>query len=217
LDAGWLAALAPFAFLAYFAPFLIAFERRHRFLWTIGVFNAVTGWTLLGWVASLVWAVNKDVRALTEELSAPLSPSPLEPSWNPGSNAHPISSGEFKHCPYCAEAIRAEALVCRYCSRELTGAEPAKPATDLALHEKRQLQNLLVDAADTPSDRSLLDVFEYGRLLEAEENGTVLTLVGGSSTPPPMPSSVGEAASRPQSTGTDWDDVPPDAARVAAR
>ena len=155
---------------------------------------------------------------MTEELSAPVVTSPLEPSWNPGSAAHPVSSGEFKHCPFCAEAIRAEALVCRYCSRELAGAEPAQPATDLALHEKRHLQNLLGDAPDTPPDRNLLDVFEYARLLEAEENGTVLTLVGGSPTPPPVPGPVGEAvASRPPSTPPDWDDAPPDAARVAAR
>lgn len=30
-----------------------------------------------------------------------------------------LRSGEFKQCPYCAEVIRSEAKVCRYCGKQI--------------------------------------------------------------------------------------------------
>jgi Superinfection immunity protein len=43
--------------VCYFIPTVIASMRGHRQQGAIFVLNLLLGWTLLGWVAALVWAV----------------------------------------------------------------------------------------------------------------------------------------------------------------
>lgn len=40
----------------YFLPTIVAASRQNRRLWSIFVINLLVGWTLVGWVAALVWA-----------------------------------------------------------------------------------------------------------------------------------------------------------------
>ncbi|MBU0633975.1 MAG: superinfection immunity protein [Candidatus Omnitrophica bacterium] len=46
-------------FAVYFLPTLIAFLRQHRNKLAIFLLNLLLGWTVLGWVVSLVWSVMK--------------------------------------------------------------------------------------------------------------------------------------------------------------
>lgn len=51
-------------FFIYFLPTIVAFLRHHTNVLAIFVLNLFLGWTLIGWVISLIWAVyNRDFTA----------------------------------------------------------------------------------------------------------------------------------------------------------
>ena len=41
-----------------------------------------------------------------------------------------VDSGEYRKCPFCAEVVRSEAKVCRYCHKELPDVEIEKSVPD---------------------------------------------------------------------------------------
>lgn len=51
--------LAVLLFAFYFLPTLIAFLRNHKNKLAIFLLNLLLGWTVLGWVGSLIWSVMK--------------------------------------------------------------------------------------------------------------------------------------------------------------
>lgn len=46
--------------ILYFLPAMIAYQNKKRNKVAITVLNVFAGWTILGWIAALVWAVKKD-------------------------------------------------------------------------------------------------------------------------------------------------------------
>jgi len=44
----------------YFAPSLVAWRRHHLNANAIFLLNLFLGWTFLGWIAALVWAVKNE-------------------------------------------------------------------------------------------------------------------------------------------------------------
>ena len=50
-----------FGFVLYFLPSIIAFSRSKRDAVSILVLNLLLGWTAIGWVVALVWALKQDV------------------------------------------------------------------------------------------------------------------------------------------------------------
>ena len=53
-----------FGFVMYFLPSIIALARSKRDIAGIILLNFFLGWTMIGWVVALVWAVKTDVPAV---------------------------------------------------------------------------------------------------------------------------------------------------------
>lgn len=48
------------AVFIYLIPSVVAFSKGHRNAMAILMLNVLLGWTFLGWVAALVWAMTRD-------------------------------------------------------------------------------------------------------------------------------------------------------------
>jgi hypothetical protein len=92
-----------FLVLAYTLPLLVAWLRKHHNADAIGVLNLLLGWTLIGWVVSLVWALTEvKKKGDTAPAAAPALPE-----------------AATKQCPFCAERILAAAVLCKHCGSKL--------------------------------------------------------------------------------------------------
>lgn len=49
------------SFGVYFLPPVIAYTRKHKNVVPILILTTFLGWTFLGWLAALLWALNSDI------------------------------------------------------------------------------------------------------------------------------------------------------------
>ena len=102
----------------YFLPYIVAASNKKQNRAAIGALNFFLGWTIVGWVAALVWAISKDASQPAPQVHV-----------NVPTQAPPLP-GPQKKCPDCAEMILAEAKKCRFCGHEFG------PAIPVGQHEK---------------------------------------------------------------------------------
>ncbi len=91
--------------LFYFFPTIEAMFRRHPNAGAIAALNLFLGWSLIGWVIALVWAVKKPEPGVALKSIAPVAEEPRK---------------ETKTCPFCAEDILIKAIKCKHCGSDLT-------------------------------------------------------------------------------------------------
>ncbi len=90
----------------YLLPTFEAWIRKKSNLQSIAVLNLFLGWTIIGWVAALIWAFKKPEEAV---VVAPVSAEQ-------GTDA---DTSEKKACPFCAEQVMAAAIKCKHCGSEI--------------------------------------------------------------------------------------------------
>jgi hypothetical protein len=101
-----------FGIFVYFIPYYIANRDKKRNAGAIGALNFFLGWTLIGWVVALVWAMSKDEKIIVQT-PAPIALSP---------QSAPVAAR--KKCPYCSELVLADANKCRFCGSNLGALVP---------------------------------------------------------------------------------------------
>lgn len=117
-----LTAFLPLVFLTafvvgYFYPTVEAYLRDSPNLVSIAVLNVFLGFTLLGWVAALVWATKSEGRSAGQSYTDTLNTANDQPALP--------DKPKTRACPFCAEEIMQAAVLCRFCKSDVS----AKSAT----------------------------------------------------------------------------------------
>jgi len=90
--------LAAVVIAIYMIPTLIAAVRNHHQQLAISVANLLLGWMVLGWIAALVWSLT-------------------------AVKGNKVSAKTHQKCPYCAEVVKKEAVICKHCGQQLKPEE----------------------------------------------------------------------------------------------
>jgi len=119
------AVLLVVAVLLYFLPSIIGRDKRNAN--AILCLNVFLGWTLIGWVIALVWAVSAEEPAQLPPAAAlpgyqcPKCKAPVVQNAAGCSACGVAFKATTKKCPDCAEEVKAEARKCRFCGHEFQG------------------------------------------------------------------------------------------------
>lgn len=101
----------------YLAPTIIASRKGHPNTTSIAIINITLGWSLIGWIIALVWAVKESEAPYVATFDS--SQQPLIPK--PNVWAEPVAP-THKACPYCAEDVLVAAIKCKHCGSDLAVA-----------------------------------------------------------------------------------------------
>ena len=89
--------LLPVAAL-YFLPSIVAEVKNHHSSGLVFLVNLLAGWTLIGWIAALIWAGSGPFRSASGSV---------------------VTRQTHVRCPDCAELVLREAKICKHCGCKL--------------------------------------------------------------------------------------------------
>lgn len=98
-----------FAIILYFYPMYEAYIQKQPNFYSIFALNLFLGWTLIGWVAALVWAIKSVEPVKVKHTNT--APAPAPASIKP--------QKQTKQCPFCAEDILLAAIKCKHCGSDI--------------------------------------------------------------------------------------------------
>ena len=89
-------------FVPYFLPTIIAVSRKKTNIVGIVLTNVLLGWTVVGWIIALVWAVSTE--RIDQIASAPVA----------------IPQPSHRFCPKCGKPDQVGAQFCPHCGQALS-------------------------------------------------------------------------------------------------
>ncbi len=97
--------------LGYLLPTAVAGVRDHRNTGAIFLLNFLLGWTVIGWIGALVWAVTSPAAAPAVVVNVQAAP---------GTAPTVSTAAPAEFCPRCGTRREANAPTCRNCGAALS-------------------------------------------------------------------------------------------------
>ncbi len=99
----------------YFLPSIIGWQKQNAT--AIVAVNVLLGWTVVGWIVALIWALSSPGATPFGNWQAPWTPQPVPPQPAPPPPQPPPAgpSARAGFCSHCGSALRAGDKFCAGC------------------------------------------------------------------------------------------------------
>jgi hypothetical protein len=105
--------------IPYFLPTIVAIVRKKRNVGAIAILNFFLGWTLIGWIVALVWALTADAPAVAVTNITNYPPAAPTPPTGPIQGGGTPVGSRAMFCQGCGVKLLPEAIFCPSCGRRV--------------------------------------------------------------------------------------------------